>query len=279
MAGRVAVLQCGDWIRLLVGKPLALAQPSDSRWRYLVQGIPSEDLVSFGDERGIRLAAQEVRADFRQLRDSLDELKRRVSSAPGTHPETFMRSFHLLWSVNLPVDPSAWLVTDEGVTIVQWGLQSGRQLFEWTPHHLDSMEALCLRRLGDEALSDGRVERGAAAQSSRRISIALGAQAKDPTAARSDRPVSARERSGRIGHWMHEPLLWSVILLVLALGAVGGYWLAMRRLTDRQQPVAAAASGQRLGAERRQPEPPVGMPSNIADEGKTEQPTDTGVAP
>lgn len=279
MAGRVAVLQCGDWIRLLVGKPLALAQPSDGRWHYLVQGMPSEELVSFSDERGIRLAAEEVRADFRELRDSLDELRRRVSAAPGAHPETFMRSFHLLWSVNLPVDPRAWLVTDEGVTIVQWGLQSGRQLFEWTPQHLDSMEALCLRRLGDDALSGGVLGRSASAQASRRISMALGARTKDRTAARQDRPPSVWERPGRIGPWLGEPLLWSIILLVLALGAVGGYWLAVHRLADRERPVAAEVSAQRLGADRRQPEPRGRTPSETADDGTTEQPTDTGVAP
>jgi hypothetical protein len=266
-AGRLPVLQCSEWIRVLVGKPLALAQQGDGHWRYLVHGVPSDDLVSMRDTRGISMAARGLRSDFLHLNVCLDALRRRVAGSPGDCPETFLRSFHLLWSVNLPIEPEAWLVTDEGLTVVQWGLVSGRQLFEWTPSHLQHMESVCLGRLGREPMAETGCSLDIHPNPDRRLSVALGSRIDQRgSVVRSGFQSSPSHRAPQASHWAREPLVWSMILLSVALGAAGGYALAMHRAEGGRQPVAGASA--RHGSET--PRQPVDAEDEMASEPEVE---------
>jgi hypothetical protein len=151
------VLACCEWIRLLVGRSLALAQAretasGETRWFYLVLGVPAAELRGFDDREGLRLAQDAVRRDFAQLRRSIAELRDLLKARQaGASPEAFLRSFDLIIGLHLPTDPACWIVTDEGVNIVQWGVRRERErrLLEWTPEQLEEMQQHLLGQLGE----------------------------------------------------------------------------------------------------------------------------------
>jgi hypothetical protein len=219
------LLDCCEWIRMLVGRCLALAKQTsltaDHRrlgvpeWSFLVLGIPARQLKEMQDQDGLQLAAHNVRADFAQLRSSCVELRKLLSdkSRPIPSPEAFLRNFDLLYRLQLPINPDCWKVTDEGLSIIGWGLgrESGRGLLEWTDDQLKEMEA---RLLGDLVGASGTT--GTTAPNKKLIEFAMKAQGRQKPAAKA--MVNSRE-------W----LAWALVLvmlcviafLVLRLRAVG----------------------------------------------------------
>lgn len=219
------LLDCCEWIRMLVGRCLALAKQTrltaDHRrlgvpeWSFLVLGIPARQLKEMQDQDGLQLAADNVRADFAQLRSSCVELRKLLSdkSRPIPSPEAFLRNFDLLYRLKLPTNPDCWKVTDEGLSIIGWGLgrESGRGLLEWTDDQLKEMEA---RLLGDLAGASGTI--GTTAPNKKLIEFAMKAQGRQKAAAEAS--VSSRE-------W----LAWALVLVmlcVIAILVVRGRWAA-----------------------------------------------------
>jgi len=153
----------GDWLRLLVGKCLSLANVSQQGTNpvevdYLVLGVPVKEMQEKGDRDGLKMAASAVKADFKQLRESIDELKRMIKpEATIKSPESFLRSFYLLINLRLPTDRSCWIATDEGLSIIHWGHPHirSRPLLQWTPPQLSVIESQMLAEIGAEHALDG----------------------------------------------------------------------------------------------------------------------------
>ena len=148
-----------EWLRLLLGRSLAFAQRGDHGVEYLVLGIGLDEL---GKERGARARVREaLEADFEVLAQSIrkhaDIVK--VSPGSGAQPIAFIRAYSLLSVLRLPTVDEDWIVTDEGLSITNWGLKSGRPLFEWREEHLLQMKQRLLQliatKLPDDASAEG----------------------------------------------------------------------------------------------------------------------------
>jgi hypothetical protein len=189
--------------------------------------VPLQQLQAANDVPGLKLAARAARQDFRDLRVAVDELRRRIAATSNDSQDAFLRSYLLLWSLRLPDDPANWRVTDEGLQIVQWGLEAGRPLFEWSDDTFRQLEQACLRfsePLSDQIASE---DDGAARTEVRsRLASALRkTSSADSSVGRKDGPKEAAPESSR---WITDPLWWSVIALVFSVGALGGFLLARR---------------------------------------------------
>lgn len=227
-------LACCEWIRLLAGRSLALAQArtSDSgeqRWSYLVLGVPAVELLNLEDRAGLRLAQEAVRRDFAQLHRSIHELKELLKSRQsGNSAEAFLRSFDLIISLHLPTDPDCWIVTDEGLNIVQWGLRRERErrLLDWTREQLDAMQRHLLSQLGEIEEAPGKSPRTG---SNTQIRQAM-------------RERGASVTTGERGPIWREALAWTLVAL-LAMTTVGLIVrLAMMRSNPGQDPWPAELS-------------------------------------
>ena len=154
-----AVPEYSEWLRLLVGRSLAFSQLSETtrRYEYLVLGSGRNLLKPKGDaaEKNSNAARDAVEADFEILRKLHEYYKGQISDGAIDAPERFLQSFTVLAMLRLPEGDEDWRVTDEGLTIVNWGLTSGRRWFEWNIEKLNQQRAKVLARYGWDGLSSG----------------------------------------------------------------------------------------------------------------------------
>lgn len=137
-----------EWLRLLVGRALALAHFSNSnkKYKYLILGI---DLLDLKDDESINLNLIKVlEADLMVLQTALKSFKQSLSSnSPIESPEIFLRSFSILTMLRLPQESKDWVLTDEGLTIINWGLTSGRLFFDWNESQFEQIKKDLLQRI------------------------------------------------------------------------------------------------------------------------------------
>jgi hypothetical protein len=144
---REVLLYC-EWLRLLVGRPLALAQrrSGSPHFEYLVFGVPLDQIPMDDEDAPARVRAA-VNADFDVLRAVLKFHEQQLSATIVSSPERFLRSYELLEHLRLPESAGDWRVTDEGLTIVNWGLEEGKQLFRWRETDLNRIQSDVLQRI------------------------------------------------------------------------------------------------------------------------------------
>ena len=137
-----------EWLRLLVGRSLALASFSDSklRYKYLILGVDLTDLKD--DEYVNRNLINALEADLMVLQAALESCKQSLrDNSPIESPEIFLRSFSILAMLRLPQESKDWVLTDEGLTIIHWGLKSGRLFFEWNESQFEQIKKDLLQRI------------------------------------------------------------------------------------------------------------------------------------
>jgi hypothetical protein len=149
-----------EWIRMLVGRALAHAQPSGDgeRFEYLETGVPLRHFETLGDPAAYERAARAIDADIEVLCKSL-EVHRKILKEWKPSPDGwlgYLGLYGVLARLSLPEKLDHWHVTDEGVSIAQWGLSGAGQrfFFDWTPEELRrNGESLRDRVLGQKPLS------------------------------------------------------------------------------------------------------------------------------
>lgn len=160
-----------EWLRMLIGRPLALAQPgpnSPDRFDFLVLGIPLA-LIPQSPARA-REVLDAVTADIHVLRKALvfhhQELRKESRGESIENPFVFIRSYEAIAKLRLPEPGDAWRITDEGLTIVQWGLREtarSRRFLDFTPQDFDELERRFKRqiqeRLGEPSGQPSEIDR------------------------------------------------------------------------------------------------------------------------
>ena len=150
-----------EWVRLLVGRSLAFAQlGANGGIEYLVLGIPLDADALKLDDGANRRVKDSLNADFEVLKAALQKHKAIISSPKlSGPPETFLRAYGALALLNLPEKLSDWHVTDEGLTIVNWGLEKGKgkRLFDWKPEELEAKRTQLIQQI-DARLSPSKVD-------------------------------------------------------------------------------------------------------------------------
>jgi hypothetical protein len=146
--GNREVLRYCEWLRLLVGRSLALAQrrSGSPHFEYLVFGVPLAQVPREDEDAPARIRAA-VDADFAVLEEALRFHEQQVIAPSVSSPERFLRSYELLEHLRLPTNPEDWRVTDEGLTIVNWGLAEGKELFRWRTDDLRKIQSAVLQRI------------------------------------------------------------------------------------------------------------------------------------
>lgn len=164
-----------EWIRMLVGRSLALAQQGvalTDRFDFLVLGVPLESIAS--SPARSREILDAVVADLGVLKDSHSfhraELKKESKGIPIENPLVFLRSYEAIAKLRLPEPGDAWRITDEGLTIVQWGVRDSvrsRRFLDFRPQDFDEIERVLTerieKRLGKPERSSPQIERNRAA--------------------------------------------------------------------------------------------------------------------
>lgn len=139
----VPVVARSEWVRVFLGRSFTFSQVNrdGSGVEYLVFGSCSQAAT----------ASERLRtwldADFATL-ETLVERHRELIRSPETRPDSaiLVRAYATLRHINVPTDPLDWLVTDEGLAIVRWGLSSiGRPLLSWTSKELQEQKEAILR--------------------------------------------------------------------------------------------------------------------------------------
>ena len=181
-----------EWLRLLVGRSLAFAQSGERGLEYLVLGIGLDELAR---EPGARAGVLDaLDADFAVLGQVIRKHAEIVKREPAgsEQPLTFTRAYLLLAQLRLPTSDEHWIVTDEGLSITNWGLQSGRFLFDWSNDELQGMQHRLRKRVegklpvGEvkEQAGAGRVPNIEAQQQAAQIEAML----TDPVASKKQAP-------------------------------------------------------------------------------------------
>lgn len=124
------LLAYAEEVREVFGSILALAQQSrDGKggWEYLIPGRATGGHLLPADVAAVR---KRVDAQFRRVRGFLEEIIR--TPVDGTCSEAYLDFLGLLVQVHLPDRPEHWHVTDEGLTLSNWGLEQGIPVFPTT---------------------------------------------------------------------------------------------------------------------------------------------------
>jgi len=143
-ANDVPVVARSEWVRIFLGRAVSFANVVDDGRgaEYLVLGT---DAVAGGSERA-GLARAALEADFAYLKKLVAQHRalldqHRKTAAAGSSvadAEIMTRAYATLRRVTVPEDPRDWRCTDEGLSIVRWGLEGrGRPLLSWTEEELD----------------------------------------------------------------------------------------------------------------------------------------------
>ena len=144
-----------EWMRLLVGRSLSCAQPvgGGARFEFLVTGVAVEDFERLQDPAVYDRAVRAIDADLAILQRSIEVHREILKKAAPKDRDAwmgFLSAYGVLARLSLPTNLDHWRVTDEGVSIVQWGLAGDGQKFllEWTPEELRR----CREQLKDRVL-------------------------------------------------------------------------------------------------------------------------------
>ena len=132
--------QYSEWIRIFLGRSLGFAQANQGGgWEYLVLGVPIEAFKELKDEGVADRVKAMLDEDFEiliHMRREYEELIVRLaddsSGTTAAEPLRFMSGMEVLANLRIPEEVKSWKITDEGLTITQWGLKTGKLFFEWS---------------------------------------------------------------------------------------------------------------------------------------------------
>jgi hypothetical protein len=229
-----------EWLRIMVGRSLALTQRYGEAWEYLAPGVPLESLVNVGDAEWPNRVRAAIDADFEVLRKSIDNARRAIEQVPGGDLTAFVTGFAPIAMVTLPTEAALWRVTDEGVSIVRWGLtpdKSNRRVLDWTPGMLEDMKRTLEDRVSRYAATVGGSSAvSASARPSRDVNAEAAAQSELQQQALASKRVDAAPVSRMDGQVtdaapaiaqtgvsrkaMPRSLDWRRYLTMLAVGSV-----------------------------------------------------------
>lgn len=178
------VTNYSEWLRLLVGRSLAFSQPSstDGVCDYLVLGVGLGQLDPDPDARARIRAA--VEADFNVLVQLSEHYTQQIHSKdPIGSPERFLQSYAVLAMLRLPERDEDWRVTDEGLTIVNWGLMQGKPWFDWNSEALNAQRRKSLEKCGSPtSAGSAKVSGGGTAPQVNSAKAAIARDLTSPTA-------------------------------------------------------------------------------------------------
>ena len=253
-----------EWVRLLVGRSLAFAQlGANGGIEYLVLGIPLDADALKLDDGANRRVKDSLNADFEVLKAALQKHKAIISSPKlSGPPETFLRAYGALALLRLPEELSDWHVTDEGLTIVNWGLEKGKgkRLFDWKPEELEAKRTQLIQQIDDRlspskvgGASSGRNGSEESAQVERSIDKTLqdplpsgGSKVKcsasepKPGGSQPTRPEPEPPKGLRA--WFSHPAMTVSIQVVIALMLAGTGFAVERFVLSNSAEQAAAAT-------------------------------------
>jgi hypothetical protein len=244
-ASGAAPVEHSDWVRLFMGASFArcrMGSGSGAVAEYLVSGLRLSDAGPLDDSTSAEVAAALGQA-FDGLRDVLafhrkriDEAQRRAERGGDVPYELLLTTYPMLMCVTVSDDPDDWVVTDEGLCIVRWGLRSPRMrpLLQWTDAELQAMRAsvflqsrLRLVEPGSGSTPANEVVRGSwyAVGAAESPQPASGAP-KQQAAGASGRPVVAKSTAGVTIAVRSRPrskaLDWAFRVAVVGLAVVVG---------------------------------------------------------
>lgn len=143
-ASDVPVVSRSEWVRIFLGRAVSFANAlEDGRGaEYLVLGTDAD--ACSGERAGLARAALE--ADFASLKKLVGQHRDLLDSTVAVaDAEIMTRAYATLRRVTVPEDPRCWRCTDEGLSIVRWGLEGvGRPLLSWTEDELERQRKLVL---------------------------------------------------------------------------------------------------------------------------------------
>lgn len=156
MSSGATALAHSEWVRLFLGRAIAPAQLTDSRVppgaaEYLVLGEAPDP--SWDDSRRASAAAA-ASADVESLASAVAAHGALMEAAARdgivSHPEAFVSTYSVLRCVTVSADPADWCVTDEGLSIVRWGLDlpGAVPVLAWSPDEIRAMGARAMMRQG-----------------------------------------------------------------------------------------------------------------------------------
>lgn len=156
MSSGAPALAHSEWVRLFLGRAIAPAQLRETGGasgtvEYLVLGEAPDP--SWDDSRR-GAAAAAAAADVESLAAAVEAHRALMEAAARdgvvSHPEAFVSSYAVLRCVTVSADPADWCVTDEGLSIVRWGLDvnGAVPVLAWSPAEIRAMGARAMIRQG-----------------------------------------------------------------------------------------------------------------------------------
>lgn len=156
MSSGAPALAHSEWVRLFLGRAIAPAQLRESAGasgpvEYLVLGEAPDP--SWDDSRR-GAAAAAASADVESLAAAVEAhcalMEAAAREGVVSHPEAFVSSYAVLRCVTVSADPADWCVTDEGLSIVRWGLDvnGAVPVLAWSPDEIRAMGARAMIRQG-----------------------------------------------------------------------------------------------------------------------------------
>jgi hypothetical protein len=246
-ASGAAPVEHSDWVRLFLGASFArcrMGSGSGAGAEYLVSGLRLSDAGPLDDATAAEVAAALGQA-FDGLRDVLTFHRNRIDSAQreaergGDVPyELLLTAYPMLMCVTVSDDPDDWVVTDEGLCIVRWGLLSPRMrpLLQWTDSELQAMRAAVFRQSrlplgepGSGTTRDNEVVRGSWDALLTAEPTVPASGVRKPQAPGPPRGPAAKPPAGATTSVRNRPhskaLIWALRVAVVFLAGVMGFQL------------------------------------------------------
>jgi len=243
-----------EWVRLLMGDFLAPARLTAEGQSWRVDYLVTAREVAASTPESVRAAMrQSVADDFEfllgTLRDHRERIARVRDGAPGEfNPTLFLDAYELLMAVTVSDDPAHWLLAEDGLCVVRWGLKGPglRPLLTWTDAEVLAMRRSLEARAG--ALPKARTpslrsevleELSKAANAP---SAGAGARPGGSSAPRASPAPGARAPVGRVAPSARaRAVQWtlaSISVLLVVLLVVGLVWV--KRDLNEYQAIAAS---------------------------------------
>lgn len=196
------VLAHSEWVRLFLGRSVAQARVIEgdgavAAVEYLVSGRAPDGTARPGAAEALTEA---VWGAFEELAAVVSAHRRLVAEAAerglSFHPEIFVRMYGVLRHVTVSTEVHDWRVTDEGVSIVRWGLRGTGQvpLLCWSDAELRGMRDRLLKAHGLPLLPP----RGTGAPASRAAaSVTAAIRALGERPATAEPPAASRPDAAR----------------------------------------------------------------------------------
>ena len=235
-----------EWVRLLVGRSLAFAQlGANGGIEYLVLGIPLDADALKLDDGANRRVKDSLNADFEVLKAALQKHMAIISSPKlSGPPETFLRAYGALALLQLPEELSDWHVTDEGLTIVNWGLKTGKRLFDWKLEELEAKRLQLIQQI-DARLSPSKVGVASSgrngSEESAQVERSIDKTLQDPLPSGGSKVKSSAPEKG-LRAWFSHPAMTVSIQVVIALMLAGTGFAVERFVLSNSVEQAAAAT-------------------------------------